>query len=71
MAKKRITCKACPPEGCPNQASIEPGRRPSRAYARLKVHGPVGVVVMSMVYYGMKIADEVSQLIHTGLGGIT
>ncbi len=47
------------------------GGRLSRAYSRLRVHGPVAAVIVTTVFYGIKIAGEIWDMAHSGLAGIT
>lgn len=64
------TCNACPRDGCPNRNSQPIGWR-SRAYIRLRIHGPVAAGIASAIYYGLRVAEEIAKIAgNGGFGGL-
>ncbi|WRZ96438.1 hypothetical protein OHB54_46680 (plasmid) [Streptomyces sp. NBC_01007] len=61
-------CGFCPKKTCFNRCAGQSEGRLKRAYGRLGVIG----VIAPMIYYGIKIAEEIAKLVSVGgFGGIT
>lgn len=66
---ERITGRKCPHGSCHCPRPAEPHRSGWRVWIR--GHAPTGAAISAMVYYGIKVAAEVLELVSSGFGAIT